>query len=80
MRRADGLMARWGIKTGPVPSALQVALLKKHHRQQLDTIDSRLHEVLGRKDATIAALKGELGDVHAKLKKFEELVFDAGLQ
>lgn len=57
----------------------QIGSLKKHHRQQLDTIDGRLHDVLGRKDGAIAALRQELGDVYAKLQKFETLLFEAGL-
>lgn len=62
----------------PLPH--QVSSLKKSHRQQLDAIDARLHDVLGRKDSTIAALRGELDEVYTKLKKFEALLYNAGLQ
>ena len=58
----------------------QVSSLKKSHRQQLDAIDTKLHDVLGRKDAAIADLRGELSEVYTKLQKFEALLFNAGLQ
>jgi len=51
----------------------QVAALKASHVRQLDNIDARLHEVLGRKDQAIAALQEELGGVYAKLQQFERL-------
>jgi len=58
---------------------MQVKSLKQSHRSQLETIDVRLKDVIGRKDGAILALREELGDVYAKLQKFEALLFEAGI-
>lgn len=54
--------------------AMQVASLKALHAQQLELVDSRVQQVVARKDNTIAMLRSELTTVTAKIQQFEELL------
>lgn len=48
--------------------------LKASHRSQLEVVDSRLQQVVAKKDAAILTLRRELSDVSGRLRKFESLV------
>jgi hypothetical protein len=44
-----------------------VSSLKAAHRQQLELVDARVQAVVGKKDALVAALRGELAGVAAQM-------------
>ena len=47
--------------------------LKLGHRQQLELVDTRLQQVIAKKDNAMAALRGELATMHSKLHQLEQL-------
>ena len=56
----------------------ELSTLKASHRSQLEIVDSRLQQVVAKKDASILNLRKELSDVTWRLRKFEALVGEGG--
>ena len=56
----------------------ELSTLKASHRSQLEIVDSRLQQVVSKKDASILNLRKELSNVTLRLKKFEALVGEGG--
>ena len=52
--------------------------LKATHRSQLELVDSRLQQVVSKKDASIQQLKMQLSEMSVRLRMFEGLVGEEG--